>query len=140
LIVRWNAPLFFANGSLFRDLIRRLVAQTSPKPFWVLVSAEPVTDIDTSAADVLVDLDLELNTQGIHLVFAEMKDPVKDKIVQYGLLETIDRRHFYPTIESAVAEFHDEVASHRPDLLDQAALATRSEQAPVDQNAPSGSG
>jgi MFS superfamily sulfate permease-like transporter len=130
VIVRWNAPLFFANGNLFRDLIRRLVGQADPKPFWILVSAEPVTDIDTSAADVLVDLDLELNTQGIHLVFAEVKDPVKDKIVQYGLLETIDRRHFYPTIESAVAAFHDEVAIHRPELLGQGQSTTSAEHGP----------
>ena len=119
VILRWNAPLFFANGNLFRDLIRQLVAQSEPKPFWILVSAEPVTDIDTSAADVLVDLDMELNSQGIHLVFAEMKDPVKDKIIRYGLLETIDQRHFYATIETAVAAFHDEVMIHRPELLGQ---------------------
>lgn len=131
VIVRWNAPLFFANGNLFRDLIRRLVQQADPKPFWVVVSAEPVTDIDTSAADVLVDLDLELNNQGIHLVFAEMKDPVKEKIVRYGLLDTIDQRHFYPTIESAVAAFRDEVVIHRPDLLRQDQLASPAEHTPT---------
>jgi MFS superfamily sulfate permease-like transporter len=119
VILRWNAPLFFANSSLFRDLIRQLVVQSQPKPFWILVSAEPVTDIDTSAADVLVDLDMELNSQGIHLVFAELKDPVKDKIVSYGLLETIDQRHFYATIQTAVAAFRNEVMTHRPELLGQ---------------------
>jgi MFS superfamily sulfate permease-like transporter len=110
LIVRWNAPLFFANANIFREYIRKLVAETSPAPKWILVSAEPVTDIDTSAADVLVDLDLELNNKDIHLVFAEMKDPVKDKIVRYGLLETIDQRHFYPTIETAVEAYTQEVS------------------------------
>jgi MFS superfamily sulfate permease-like transporter len=98
-----------------------------------------VTDIDTSAADVLVDLDVELNTQGIHLVFAEMKDPVKDRIVRYGLLETIDQRHFYPTIETAVEAFRDEVIVHRPDLLGTDQQATVPEQTPVDKNAPAGS-
>ena len=110
LIVRWNAPLFFANANLFRDLIRRLIAEAEVAPVWIVVSAEPVTDIDTSAADVLVDLDLELNSKGMHLVFAEMKDPVKEKIVRYGLLETIDSRHFFPTIESAVAAYNRDVA------------------------------
>lgn len=105
LIVRWNAPLFFANASLFRDLIRRLIAEARPAPEWIIVSAEPVTDIDTSAADVLVDLDLELNSHDMHLIFAEMKDPVKEKIVRYGLLETIDQQHFFPTIDAAVAAF-----------------------------------
>jgi high affinity sulfate transporter 1 len=109
LMIRWDAPLFFANANLFRKLVRDLVTSTEPTPYWVLVAAEPVTDVDTTAADMLVDLDLELNAAGIHLILAELKDPVKDKIERYGLYETIDRRHFYPTIEVAVEEFHQEV-------------------------------
>ncbi len=105
LIIRWDAPLFFANANIFRKRVRDLIAASDPKPLWVLVAAEPVSDIDVTAADVLVDLDLELNAEGIHLVFAEVKDPVKDKILAYGLLDTIDSRHFYPTIKRAVKDF-----------------------------------
>jgi len=108
LMVRWDAPLFFANANLFRQLVRDLIKQADPTPVWVLVTAEPVTDVDTTAAEMLADLDLELNAADIHLVFAELKDPVQDKIVRYGLLETIDRRHFYPTIEVAVEAFYQE--------------------------------
>jgi MFS superfamily sulfate permease-like transporter len=108
IILRWDAPLFFANANLFRDRVRELIAQAETKPFWVLVTAEPVTDVDSTASDMLVDLDLELNANGIHLAFAEMKDPVKDKIVRYGLLGTIDHKHFYPTIEVAVEAFFEE--------------------------------
>jgi len=108
VILRWDAPLFFANANLFRDLVRDLISRAETKPYWILVTAEPVTDVDTTAADMLVDLDLELNAAGIHLIFAEMKDPVKEKIVRYGMLDTIDHQHFYPTIEVAVAAFFDE--------------------------------
>jgi MFS superfamily sulfate permease-like transporter len=105
LVLRWDAPLFFANATLFRDMVRRRLAEASPTPSWVLISAEPITDVDTTAAAVLVDLDEELNAHDIHLVFAELKDPVKDKMVHFGLLETIDRGHFYPTLEAAVEAF-----------------------------------
>jgi high affinity sulfate transporter 1 len=105
LILRWDGPLFFANAGLFRDLVRGRVAETRPKPDWVLVSAEPITDVDSTAADVLADLDEELNADGVHLAFAELKDPVKDTMVRYGLLETIDSRRFYPTLEVAVEAF-----------------------------------
>jgi len=105
LMIRWEAPLFFANANLFKKKIRTLITQTDPAPVWIVVTAEPVTDVDTTAGDMLVDLDLELNAAGIHLVFAELKDSVKQKIERYGLLETIDRRHFYPTIDVAVEEF-----------------------------------
>ncbi|MCP4363317.1 MAG: sulfate permease [Chloroflexi bacterium] len=112
LMIRWDAPLFFANANIFRKTIRDLLLQMYPQPFWVLVAAEPVTDIDVTAAEVLIDLDEELNASGIHLVFAELSDPVKDKIVRYGLLETIDSRHFYPTLETAVAAFYEEKKKH----------------------------
>ena len=109
LMIRWDAPLIFANANLFRNLVRDLIARTEPRPIWVVVAAEPITNVDTTAADMLVDLDLELNAAGIHLILAELKDPVKDKIERYGLYETIDRRHFYPTIEVAVEAFYEEV-------------------------------
>jgi hypothetical protein len=70
-----------------------------------MIAAEPVTDVDTTASDVLEDLDEALNAQDISLVFAELKGPVRDKIERYGLTRTIDPRHFFPTVGSAVAAF-----------------------------------
>jgi len=107
LMLRWDAPLFFANANLFRRRVRELVKQTDPTPRWIVLAAEPITDVDTTAADMLVELDEELNAAGIHLILAELKDPVKDKIERYGLYDTIDRRHFFPLIEEAVEAFHE---------------------------------
>jgi len=114
VILRWDAPLFFANSSLFRDRVRELVqrgeAETAPVD-WVVVAAEPITDVDTTAADMLVRLDEELNAEGIHLVFAELKDPVRDKLERYSIYEVIDPGHFYPTIKAAVQAYREESAS-----------------------------
>jgi high affinity sulfate transporter 1 len=104
VIYRFDAPLFFANATTFRDEVRKL-ASAEPKPTWIMIAAEPVTDVDTTASDVLEDLDEALNAQGTSLVFAELKGPVRDKIERYGLTRTIDPRHFFPTIEAAVAAF-----------------------------------
>jgi high affinity sulfate transporter 1 len=117
LILRWDAPLFFANANLFRDRIRDLIRRADPPPRWVLVAAEPVTDVDTTAAAMLTDLDLELNASGIHLAFAELKDPVQDRIVRYGLLETIDSGHLYPTVEAAVEAFRRDTETGGPASL-----------------------
>ena len=73
LILRWDAPLFFANANLFRDMVRQRLAETTPTPHWVLFAAEPITDVDTTAAEVLADLDEELNADDVHLAFAELK-------------------------------------------------------------------
>ena len=69
VIYRFDAPLFFANAKTFRDEVRRF-ARTDPPPTWIVVAAEPMTDVDTTASDVLEELDSSLNAQGIALVFA----------------------------------------------------------------------
>jgi high affinity sulfate transporter 1 len=108
VILRWDAPLFFANSIIFRDRVRQLVIHTEPTPRWILVAAEPITDVDTTAADMLVQLDEELNADGIHLVFAELKDPVRDKLERYSIYDTIDPNHFYPTTKTAIRAFREE--------------------------------
>jgi high affinity sulfate transporter 1 len=107
VIYRFDAPLFFANVKTFRDQVRRLAA-ADPPPRWIVIAAEPVTDVDTTAADVLTDLDEALNERGISLVFAELKDPVRAKIERYGLTRTIDPAHFFPTVGAAVRAFRAE--------------------------------
>ncbi|HVG65234.1 MAG TPA: sulfate permease [Actinomycetota bacterium] len=107
VLFRFDAPLFFANSRTFRDQVRRL-AKAEPTPAWIVVAAEPITDVDTTAADMLEDLDEALNTQGISLVFAELKDPVRRKIEQYELTRTIDPAHFFPTVGAAAAAFREQ--------------------------------
>jgi MFS superfamily sulfate permease-like transporter len=107
VLFRFDAPLFFANAGTFRDQIRRL-AMSEPTPRWIVVAAEPITDVDTTAADMLEDLDEDLNAKGISLVFVDMKDPVREKIERYGLTRTIDPAHFFPTVGAAVAAFQEQ--------------------------------
>jgi MFS superfamily sulfate permease-like transporter len=110
VIYRFDAPLFFANATAFRDQVRRL-AKADPPPAWIVIAAEPMTDVDTTASDMLEELDKTLNAHGTSLVFAELKDPVRRKIERYGLTRTISPRHFFPTIESAVAAFRAETGA-----------------------------
>jgi high affinity sulfate transporter 1 len=120
VIYRFDAPLFFANAKTFRDEVRHL-ARAEPKPTWIVIAAEPITDVDTTASDVLEDLDTELNDAGIRLVFAELKDPVRRKIERYGLTRTIESRHFFPTIEAAIAAFRGETGAQWAAAADGAA-------------------
>src|SRR5204863_2256022 len=110
VIFRFDAPLVFANTRTFRDRIMKLAA-AEPQPRWIIVAAEPITDVDTTAADMLEDLDEALNVQGVSLVFAELKDPVRRKIERYELTRTINPRHFFPTVESAVAAYREQTGA-----------------------------
>ncbi len=100
VVFRWEAPLFFANAGIFRQQIRELVREKEPD--WVVLQCEAITDVDVTAAEMLEQLDNELNASGVHIAFAEMRDRLQDLVLRYGLLETLDRDHFYPTLESAL--------------------------------------
>ena len=104
VIYRFDGPLFFADANTFRAAVLDL-ADAEPRPAWILVAAEPITDIDTTAADMLADLDRKLNVNGVSLVFAEMKTPVRRKVERYELTTTIDPDHFFDTIDEAVRAY-----------------------------------
>ena len=110
VIFRFDAPLFFANARTFREQVRRLAAG-QPRPQWILIAAEPITDIDTTAADMLRDLDEELNAAGTSLVFAELKDPVRASLERYELIGPLDPDHFFPTLDAALAQFREKTGA-----------------------------
>jgi high affinity sulfate transporter 1 len=114
-ILRFDAPLIFANAKAFRAQILRL-AHSEPKPEWIVVAAEPITDIDTTAADILYDLNQALAADGVNLVLAELKDPVREKIERYGLTTQIKPRDFFPTVGAAVRAYQAATGAewHRP--------------------------
>jgi len=106
VVFRWEAPLFFANAGQFRDQVRALVRDRSPA--YVVLQCEAVTDIDVTAAEVLKDLDEELNAKGVHLAFVELRDRLADLIVRYDLDATLQAEHFYASVEEAVAALASE--------------------------------
>jgi high affinity sulfate transporter 1 len=105
VLFRWDAPLFFANAELFKERIIEATSRAPTPARRLVVAAEPVTSIDVTAADVLVELNQILMVRGIELRFAELKDPVKDKLRRFGLLPQFGEDFFFPTIESAVAAY-----------------------------------
>ena len=110
MILRFDAPLFFANARTFREEVRRL-AGAEPRPRWIVVAAEPITDVDTTAADMLAELDEELNAEGTSLVFAELKDPVKEKLERYELVGPLDPAHFFRTLERALDAYREQTGA-----------------------------
>jgi high affinity sulfate transporter 1 len=105
VLFRWDAPLFFANAELFRDRVLAAVSDSPTPVQWVVIAAEPVTSVDVTAADIVAELDDSLHEQGIELSFAEMKDPVKDKLKRFGLFARFGAETFYPTVGEAVKAY-----------------------------------
>src|SRR5262245_236500 len=102
VLFRWDAPLFFANAEFFHERVMAAVSNSPTPVRWLVVAAEPVTSVDVTAADVLSELDDSLHAGGIELCFAEMKDPVKDKLKRFGLFTRLGEHTFFATIGEAV--------------------------------------
>ena len=110
VLFRWDAPLFFANAELFHQRVLEAIAESPTPVRRIIVTAEPVTSIDVTSADMLAELEQSLTESGIELRFAEMKDPVKDKLKRFELFERFGAADFYPTIGSAVDAYLEEHA------------------------------
>lgn len=108
LLFRFDAPLWFANAEVFRSRVLELVEEADPPVRRVVVAAEPITDVDTTAAEVLGALLEDLRARGVVLAFAELKDPVADRLRAYGLLDAVGADNLHPTVGAAVhAYLHD---------------------------------
>jgi MFS superfamily sulfate permease-like transporter len=113
VLFRWAAPLFFANAEWFYERALDAVA-ASPTPVrWLVITAEPVTSVDVTAADLVAKLDETLQAAGIELCFAEMKDPVQDKLKRFGLFSHLGAEVFFPTIGEAVNTYLQDLSRGR---------------------------
>lgn len=116
LIIRFDAPLFFANGEAFARFVQESV-DAADEIRWVAIAAEPVTDVDSTAAEDLVALDDDLQERGIRLVLAELKGPVKDRLARFGLEDRFRGRH-YPTLGTAVNDYVHQTGTEYTDWTD----------------------
>lgn len=105
VLFRWDAPLFFANAELFRDRVLDAVAESPTPVKWVVVDSEPITSVDVTAADTLDELDGALQAASINLCFAELKDPVKDKLKRFGLYSALGEDNFFATLGESVSSY-----------------------------------
>jgi len=104
VIFRFDQEIFFANAALFRDRLRELAA-AEPPVRRVIVDASAITYVDTTGLDMLGELQDELESAGVEMVFARLKGPVHDVFKRAEAAGAI--RHFrrFPTLRSAVADY-----------------------------------
>jgi len=108
VLFRWDAPLFFANAELFHQRLLESIEQSPTLVKRIVVTAEPGTSIDVTSADMLAELEQALRESGVEIRFAEMKDPVKDKLKRFEILERFGAASFHPTVGAAVDAYIEE--------------------------------
>jgi len=105
VLFRWDAPLFFANAEFFKERVLDALSKSPTPVRWLVVAAEPVTSVDVTAGDTIAELDKALHARGIEFCFAELKDPVKDKLKRFGLFAQFGENYFFPTVGAAVSSY-----------------------------------
>ena len=102
LIVRFDAQLYFANADYFKEKIEALVAEKGPQLKLIILNAESINNLDSSAVHALAELVRDLNTQGIEIAFTGVKGPVRDAMAKGGIIEVLKNDHFFMSVQEAV--------------------------------------
>ena len=105
LLVRYDAPLFFANAPDFGRRLQEMIRHAGRPVEMVVVVGNAITDIDSTGAEILTDVLEDLGEKGVKFAFAGLKGPVKDRLRSYGLYDQIGHESFYPNTISAVDAF-----------------------------------
>lgn len=102
LVLRIEAPLFYANATLVRDRIKFLVGSSDPLPRAVILEPSAQDGLDITSAEMLEQLITTLRSAGIDFALADLRQPVIDMARRTGLLETLGENRIFHTIDEAV--------------------------------------
>jgi MFS superfamily sulfate permease-like transporter len=105
VLFRYDAPLCFASAEDFRRRALEAVDGAVPPAEWLVLNAEAIVEIDSTAAEMLVDLLRELASRGVRLALTRVKRELHAQLEAAGVLELVGPEHVYPTIPTAVAAF-----------------------------------
>ncbi|NVK52530.1 MAG: solute carrier family 26 protein [Flavobacteriaceae bacterium] len=102
LVIRFDAQLFFANASYFRDNLDVLAEKKGAALKLIVIDSESINRVDSTGAEMLMDRVKYYQKKGITFYFAGVKGPVRDTLFRAGLLQIIDINHFFMNIYTAV--------------------------------------
>jgi high affinity sulfate transporter 1 len=105
IVYRFDAPLFFANAPLFLEQARSLIAQAKHPVRWFLINAEPITDVDATAAMTFVEFDADMDARNIQIVIARASEPLRAMLDRAGVTERIGGAYFFDSLHEAIAAF-----------------------------------
>ncbi len=102
LIVRFDAQLYFANTTFFKDKLEELVAEKGEKLKLIIIDGESMNNLDSSGVHALLDVIDLYQSKGIEIAFSGMKGPVRDAMEKGGVIDKISFNHCFMSIQEAV--------------------------------------
>jgi len=105
LIFRFDSSLFFASATHFDEALQTHVKMAEEPVRQVLIDAESINLMDSTAAEMLLSLQTDLDKKNILLSFACVRDPIKDKMLLAGVVAAVGDNYFYDTVNEGVEVF-----------------------------------
>jgi SulP family sulfate permease len=115
VIARVDGPLFFADADRFRERVHELVREEEA-PVCIVVDAEAVHLTDTDGADILIEVEDELQAQGTALALARVHPPVLALWKRAGVIDAVGKERVFDTVRDAVRAFTPDAPTHDPSL------------------------
>jgi len=101
LIVRFDADIFFANISFFRDKLNDWILDKGPGLRWLILNMESVNYIDSTGLQQLLELVNEHKKNNLCFCFTSVKGPVRDLLTRGEVVSEIGENHFFLTVGEA---------------------------------------
>ena len=114
VIYRFGAPLFYANVNRFAEEVRMLAASAPTPLHWLIVDCGAITNVDFTAARVVIDVQRDLARKGTGLVFAHVQSDLKPDLDRHHLTETIGADRIFDTLHEALAALRRKVPTEEP--------------------------
>ncbi len=116
LIVRFDAQLYFANISFFKDKLEEFVFNKGKKLRLIIIDGESINSIDSSGIYMLKDLINKYKKLNIEIAFSGMKGPVRDVLEKSGVMQKIRYENCFMSIQEAVDYFEDSIKNKELEL------------------------
>lgn len=101
VVLRFAAPIFFANGATLADRIVAGVDEAPAPPAAIVLDLEAVSDIDVTGAEALTRAKRQLDERRVRLAYTRVRPELRARFAHFGLLEGASE---YATNRDAVAE------------------------------------
>ena len=102
LIFRFDAQLFYANSSYFRDNLDEMAARKGSALRLIVLDAESINRVDSTGVEMLKERIRFYQKKDVKFYFAGVKGPVRDDLFKCGILDIIDINHFFMRANQAV--------------------------------------
>ncbi len=114
LIVRFDAQLYFANVSFFKDTLEDLASEKGKHLKLIIIDGESMNNLDSSGVHAIIEVIEIYTSKNIEIIFTGIKGPVRDAMEKGGIIKKIGFDKFFMSIQEGVDYFESKSKDEEP--------------------------